>query len=185
MLFRLTTAAMLATLPVGAFAQATAKPAADSAKPVSRTELSDELNSDYADLDADKDGKVTGEEIKSRLVRKAEADLAVLKKARDDAFAKLDTDSDGSISKAEFEARAPLPAMKDASELATANLGRFDADKDGAITQEEFRAPTLTNFDKLDKNKDGTLSVAEQNASAPAAAAKKKPAIKQTPVISR
>jgi Ca2+-binding EF-hand superfamily protein len=185
MLVRLTAAALIATLPAAAFAQAAAKPAAAEAKPVSRSALSDELNADYADLDADKDGKVTGEEIKARLVRKAEADLAVLKKARDDAFAKLDTNNDGSISKAEFEARAPLPAMKDPTELATANLTRFDADKDGAVTQEEFRAPTLTNFDKLDKNKDGTLSVAEQQASAPAAAAKKKPAIKQTPVISR
>ena len=172
-------AVLAAALATTAAAQ---EPAAKEAKPVSRTELSDELNSDYADLDTDKDGKVTGEEIKARLVRKAEADLAVLKKARDEAFAKLDTNSDGTISKTEFEARAPLPAIKDATEMANANLGRFDADKDGAITQEEFRAPTLTNFDKLDKNKDGSLSVAEQKAPATAA---KKPAIKKTPAISR
>ena len=172
-------AVLAAALATTAMAQ---EPATKEAKPVSRTELSDELNSDYADLDTDKDGKVTGEEIKARLVRKAESDLAVLKKARDEAFAKLDTNSDGTISKTEFEARAPLPAIKDATEMANANLGRFDADKDGAITQEEFRAPTLTNFDKLDKNKDGSLSVAEQKAPATAA---KKPAIKKTPVISR
>jgi len=179
---RFIVAALVAALPGTAVAQEAAKPAADQAKPVSRTALSDELNADYADLDADKDGKVTGEEIKARLVRKTEADLAVLKKARDDAFAKLDTNGDGSISKAEFEARAPLPAVKDATEMANSNLGRFDADKDGAITQEEFRTPTLTNFDKLDKNKDGTLSVAEQKASVATA---KKPAIKKTPAISR
>lgn len=177
-------ALLVAALPAIATAQTAAKPAAaEEAKPVTRAVLSDELNADYADLDADKDGKVTGDEIKARLLHKAEADLAVLKKARDEAFAKLDTNSDGSISRAEFDARAPLPAIKDPTELANSNLSRFDADKDGSITQDEFRAPTLANFDKLDKNKDGTLSVAEQKATATAAA--KKPAIKKTPVISR
>ena len=175
---------MLATsaVPAAALAQEAARPAAE-AKPVSRTELSNELNADFADLDGDKDGKVTADEIKARLQRKAEADLAVLKKARDEAFAKLDTNSDGAISRAEFDEKAPLPTIKDAGELASANLGRFDADKDGSITQDEFRAPTLTNFDRLDKNKDGSLSVTEQKSTAAAAA--KKPAIKKTPVISR
>src|SRR5688572_25367245 len=121
-------------VPAAALAQEAARPAAE-AKPVSRTELSNELNADFADLDADKDGKVTADEIKGRLQRKAEADLAVLKKARDEAFAKLDTNSDGAVSRAEFDEKAPLPTIKDASELASANLGRFDADKDGSITQ--------------------------------------------------
>lgn len=178
-------AALIAALGGTAVAQEAAKPAAEEAKPVSRTELSDELNADYADLDGDKNGKVTGEEIKARLVRKAEADLAVLKKARDEAFARLDTDNNGTISKTEFEARAPLPTMKDPTELANSNLSRFDADKDGAITQEEFRTPTLANFDKLDKNKDGSLSVAEQKAQVAATAAAKKPMVKKTPVLSR
>ena len=174
-------AAAMAAGPL--MAQEAAKPAAaEEAKPVSRTELSDQLNADYADLDADKDGKVTGDEIKARLLRKAEADIAVLKKARDEAFAKLDTNADGTISRAEFDARAQLPTIKDPTEMANSNLSRFDADKDGSITQDEFRAPTLNNFDKLDKDKDGRLSLAEQKGSAPAA---KKPAIKKTPVISR
>jgi len=172
-----------AALPAATAAQEAAKPAAaEEAKPVSRTELSDQLDADYADLDTDKDGKVTGDEIKARLVRKAEADLEVLKKARDDAFAKLDTNSDGSISRAEFDAKAQLPTIKDPTELATSNLTRFDADKDGSITRDEFRAPTLSNFDKLDKDKNGTLSLAEQKSTAPAA---KKPAIKKTPAITR
>ena len=46
----------------------------------------------------------------------------------------------------------------------------------------------MANFDKLDKNKDGTLSVAEQKAPATAAASKapaKKPTVKETPPIGR
>ena len=175
-------AALAAATATAAAGQEPAKPAAAEAKPVTRTELSDELNSDFADLDADKDGKVTGEEIKARLIREAEADLAVLKKTRDEAFAKLDTDGDGSISRAEFDAKAQLPTIMDPSEKVASNLTRFDADKDGSITQDEFRAPTLTNFDRLDKNKDGTLSAAEQKPPVPA---KKRPTIKTTPAITR
>ena len=171
-----------ASMPAAALAQQAAKPAAEESQPISRTAISDKLNADYADLDADKDGKATPAEINARLVKGAEADLAMLKKARDEAFAKLDTNGDGSIGRAEFDAKAPLPTMKDPD--AKPFLDRFDADKDGSISKDEFRAPTLANFEKIDSNKDGTLSTAEQKASAPAAA-KKKPAVKQTPAITR
>ena len=180
---RVIVAAMVAMLAGTAAAQDSAKPAAEEAKPITRLEISDKLNADYADLDADKDGKATPAEINARLLKGAESDLAVLKKARDEAFGKLDTNSDGSISRAEFDARAPLPTIKEPK--AEPYLERFDANKDGVITQDEYRAPTLANFERMDKNKDGTVSVAEQQAPAAAGPAKKKPAIKQTPVISR
>src|SRR5687768_8044998 len=62
-------AVLAAALATAAMAQEpAARPGAEAAKPVSRTALSDELNSDYADLDTDKDGKVTADEIKTRLV---------------------------------------------------------------------------------------------------------------------
>ena len=175
--------AAAAAVPGIAAAQEPATPAAKEEKPVTRIAISDKLNSDYADLDADKDGKATAEEINARLVKTAEADVEVLRKARDDAFAKLDTDKDGTISKAEFEARAPLPKIKQPD--AKPFLDKFDADKDGAISQDEFRAPTLANFEKMDANKDGTLSLAEQKGPPPSATPKKKPAFKKTPPISR
>ena len=169
-----------AALPGLALAQTAAKPAEET-KPVTRLAISDKLNSDFTDLDADKDGKATPEEINARLVKSAEADLEVLKKVRDDSFAKLDTNGDGSITKAEFEAKAPLPTIKEPN--AQPFLDRFDANKDGSISQEEFRAPTLANFEKMDANKDGTLSVAEQKGPRPTA--KKKPTFKSTPAITR
>jgi hypothetical protein len=171
-----------AVLPGVASAQPAAKPQAEELKPITRLSISDKLNSDYANLDADKDGKATPEEINARLVKTAEADLEVLRKVRDDSFAKLDTNGDGSISKAEFEARAPLPTIKEPN--AKPFLDRFDSNKDGAISQEEFRAPTLANFEKMDANKDGTLSVAEQKGPRPTAT-KKKPTFKSTPAITR
>ena len=179
MLLQLTTAALIATLPVASYAQQAAKPAEET-QPITRSQISDKLDKDYADLDADHDGKATAEEINARLLKTAEADLAVIRKARDDAFAKLDTNGDGSISKAEFDGKAPLPTIKEPN--ATPFLERFDANKDGTISQDEFRAPTLANFERMDKNKDGLLTVAEQSAPAPTT---KKPAIKKTPAITR
>ena len=158
----------------------------DSSKPLARSEISAELDGDYADLDADKDGKVTPAEVSTRLVKSAEAKVEALKKERDAAFAKLDTNGDGSVSKAEFEAKATLPSIKDPD--AKPFLDRFDANKDGTISKDEFRAPTLANFDRFDKNKDGTLSVAERStasASAAGATTGRKPAVKKTPPIGR
>ena len=186
MFVRLTAIAFLASVPAIALAQ----PAGDDAKPLTRSEISAELDGDYADLDGDKDGKVTAAEVNSRLVKSAEAKVEVLKKERDAAFAKLDTNGDGSISKAEFETRAALPSIKDPD--AKPFLDRFDADKDGTISKDEFRTPTLANFDRLDKNKDGTLTPAERSSASASASTSpasatpaKKPTFKKTPVISR
>lgn len=177
---RLTAVAALATLPAIALAQ---QPAGET-KALTRAEISTELDGDYADLDADKDGKVTAAEVNTRLVKSAEAKVAELKKERDAAFARLDTNGDGSVSKAEFEAKAALPTIKEPD--AKPFLDKFDANKDGAISKDEFRTPTLANFDRLDKNKDGTLTPSERGSATTAAATPaKKPSFKKTPVIDR
>lgn len=176
MFARLTTALLLAAIPTTAMAQA---PAAAEDKPITRTQISAKLDSDYADLDTNKDGKVDTTEIDTRLVKSAEAELEVIKKERDAAFAKFDTDGNGTITRAEFDARAKLPTIKQPD--AKPFLGRFDANKDGTISKDEFRALTMNNFDKLDKNKDGTLSVAEQSAPTPT----KKTTVRETPPIGR
>jgi hypothetical protein len=179
-------ALMLAALPVAA---AAAQPEAkeEAEKPITRAEISAKLDADYADMDADKDGKVTAAEIDARLVKSAEAKIAEIKKERDAAFAKVDTNGDGNISRAEFDEKAKLPTVKQPD--AKPFLARFDADKDGSMTLEEFRAPTLANFTKLDANKDGTISPAEANAPEKTAAVPakpaKKPTFKNTPSITR
>ena len=123
-------------------------------------------------------------------MRGAEAELAEIKRKRDEAFAKLDTDGDGTITRAEFDERAKLPTIKDPDPKPF--LAQFDKDKDGSISKDEFRAPTLANFERLDSNDDGALSTAERQATAdrqataePAAKPTKKPAIKKTPPIGR
>lgn len=178
MFARLTAATLLASIPAAVMAQAPTT--ADENRPVTRTQISERLDTDYANLDADHNGKVDAAEINARLRTSAEADLEMIKKERDATFAKFDADSNGSISKAEFEAHAKLPTIKQPDPKPF--LDKFDANKDGAISKDEFRAPTISNFDRLDKNKDGTLSVAEQNGpTAPA----KKTTVKDTPPIGR
>ena len=175
-------AAMFALIPAAGLAQEAGEK--EAPKPVTRSELSAELDADYADMDGDKDGKVTPAEINTRLVKSAEAKIEVYRKEREAAFAKLDTNGDGTITKAEFEDKAKLPTIKEPD--AKPFLDRFDTNKDGAISKDEFRAPTLANFDKTDKNKDGTVTPAERS-SAPAATAStaKKPTFKKTPAINR
>ena len=184
MIARLTAAALLASIPAMAMAQAPA--GADESKAVTRAELSNRLDSDYADLDGNKDGKVDAAEINARLVKSAEAELEVIKKERDAAFAKFDTDGNGTISRAEFDARAKLPTVKEPD--AKPFLDRFDANKDGTISKDEFRTPTMSNFEKLDKDKDGTLSLAEQKGAATATVSKtpvRKTTVEETPPIGR
>jgi len=176
-------ALLLAALPVAALAaQQEAK--SDVEKPVTKAEVSAKLDADYADMDSNKDGKLTAAEIDARLVKSGEAKIEVLKKERDAAFAKLDANGDGSISHAEFNDKARLPTIKDAD--AKPFLDRFDADKDGEISLEEFRGPTLANFASMDLNHDGTVTPAEANAPEKTAAAPaKKPTFKNTPSITR
>ena len=184
MFARLTIATAMAAMSAAALAQAPTK--ADEDKPVTRIELSNRLDADYADLDANKDGKVDAAEINARLKKGAEADLEIIRKERDATFAKFDSDGNGQISKAEFEAHAKLPTIKEPD--AKPFLDRFDANKDGTISKDEFRAPTISNFERLDKDKDGTLSVAEQSSastSTPAKAPVKKAVVKETPPIGR
>lgn len=176
MIRRLSLAAAFALVSTAAFAQSDT----EQAKPISRADISAKLDSDYADLDANKDGKASADEIKARLKKGVEEDLAVISKQRDATFAKFDSNKDGSISRAEFNAAAPLPTAREAD--AAPVLSRFDANKDGVLTKDEFRAPTLANFDKMDVNKDGTLSLTEQSAEPSSA---KRPAPKQTPAIRR
>ena len=180
-------ALMLAAMPATATA-AQPEEKSDVEKPITKAEISARLDTDYADMDADKDGKLTAEEVNARLVKSAEAKVEELKKERDAAFAKIDANGDGTISRAEFDEKAKLPTIKQPD--AKPFLDRFDANKDGAITLEEFRGPTLANFAAMDANKDGTVTPEEAKAppkGAAAAPAKpaKKPTFKNTPSITR
>jgi Ca2+-binding EF-hand superfamily protein len=167
-------ALLLAAAPV---AVAAAQPEAGD-EPISKATLNAKLAADYADMDTDKNGKVTAAEVDARLVKSAETKIAAIKKERDAAFAKLDANNDGSVSRAEFDEKAKLPTVKQPD--AKPFLAQFDVNKDGAISLEEFRTPTLANFARLDLNKDGVLTPAEMKT-----ASTRKTTVKATPEITR
>lgn len=139
-------------------------------QPQTRSDVEARVKERFADLDANRDGVLTTEERKAQHESKRKA-------MNDRRFTTLDTNNDGSISRAEFDAghagRAGMrgeargkrmhggqsgPHMRDGSK----GFSRADSNHDGKLTQAEMTAQALARFDRLDANKDGTLSVEER-----------------------
>ena len=146
--------AVFASAP--AFAQATAPAAAP--QQVSRTQLSQQLDTEFKDLDSNKDGKLTKAEVQTAMTRRAgEAQTQVNQQAKA-LFDKIDTNHNGSISLAEFQAQEKVsvdPAKVEA------RIQQLDTNKDGSVSAEEYRNGTLSQFDRVDTNHDGVVSAAE------------------------
>ena len=133
---------------------AQAAPSAPAAQPIRRAVFLQNMDSDFAKMDGNHDGKISKQEIETW--QRANA-LAEIMARNHDIFLQLDTNHDGQLSAQEFGAfhAEPPPAN------GTPMLQHFDANKDGVISQVEFRAGTLANFDRLDVNKDGVVDAAE------------------------
>jgi Ca2+-binding EF-hand superfamily protein len=104
---------------------------------------------DFAEADADKDGKVT------------EAELRAWRAAR---TAALDADGDGKISEAELVASSLRAAEARATRRARQMISRLDADGDGALSAAELLAGGQMQgafFDRIDRDGDGALTEAE------------------------
>lgn len=161
MLYRplLILSASIAPLGIGAAANAQA-PAAATAKPVARTDLVREITANYKEADTNNDGAITAAEIAAAQTRGYQSAEAQFVKRRGEVFGKLDTNKDGQLSAAEFNAGSPVPQRRqtDPAQL----LGQLDANKDQKVTVAEFGATTLANFDRVDLNRDGIVSLDEQ-----------------------
>jgi Ca2+-binding EF-hand superfamily protein len=143
------------------FAQASGAPAAP--QQISRAQLSGQLDTEFKDLDANKDGKLTKAEIQTAMTRRAgEAQTQVNQQAKA-LFDKIDTNHNGSISLAEFQAQEKVsidPAKVEA------RVQQLDTNKDGSVSAEEYRNGTLSQFDRVDANHDGVVSAAEASGGA-------------------
>jgi len=78
--------------------------------------------------------------------------------AQTDAFEKADLNKDGNIDREEYE------------KAITSKFDQYDANKDGVIEKHEFNVPkdskTTTEFEFLDRDKDGKLNMDEFKAGA-------------------
>lgn len=139
--------------PAPLLAQAAAAPAA---QPLARATFISTMDGEFRKVDGNKDGQLTRIEIEQFQTAANRARAQLRSRA---LFARLDADKNGQISAAEF-AKLPLnPPKADAS-----GLLKFDTSKDGKVSLLEHRTATLANFDRLDIDKDGSVSAAEMKA---------------------
>ena len=150
------------SLPVAAAAQSGA-PQSGAAKPaqqMTRSALSAQLDSSFGNLDTNKDKSLNKAEVEAAQARNVAEAKAEIAKRVEAEFSRLDGNKDGQLSLAEFRGAAATPRIPPIDEL----MKQLDRNSDGKITQEEYRTLPLANFDRLDTNKDGTISAAEQSA---------------------
>jgi Ca2+-binding EF-hand superfamily protein len=123
-------------------------------------------------LDLNHDGQITTAEAEAARSQRVQAKGGKPAKANATAFgglfARADTNKDGVITKAEFDTMGQQ--MKARMEKAGMNRGHMgsrmfetaDTNKDGKISLAEMQAVTLSRFDKLDLNHDGTVTPDER-----------------------
>jgi hypothetical protein len=147
--------------PVAVAAQSNAPAGTPAApQPVTRSALSSQIDASFSRLDSNADKSLSTAEIEAAQKRQVAEAQSVMTKRLEAEFAKLDGNRDGQLSLAEFKAAAPTPKTAPAADL----LVQLDKNKDGKVTQDEFRSVPLANFDRMDTNKDGTISEAEKSA---------------------
>lgn len=130
--------------------------------PTTRAEVIKLLDARFAKIDSNGDGGLTSAELQTIEAQVIASQKAQLAGAVQRAFAKLDTNKDGRLSIEEYGAAAPKMDVKPADNAAEL-VRLLDTDKNGKISAEEFKRRTLAGFDKLDTNKDGTVTVAERS----------------------
>jgi Ca2+-binding EF-hand superfamily protein len=166
-------------------------------EPLTRAQLSADLDQSYKRLDSNNDGSFTKAEYlsaRAEFEKKAVAELTQMLTAEFNeldankdkavvaaeiaakipaqgdgkaALARIDGDKNGKISLTEY--LAPARNLK-ASADTDARIRNWDGDGNGQITLAEYKGSALARFDSMDKNRDGkiTKDEAEPAASAPA-----------------
>ncbi len=166
---------LFAGAAVAAAGVAIAQPAAP---PAPRAELTRDQVAANADqrfqrLDANRDGRVTAEELR-QLAEQRRATMQQRRTERhDQAFDRLDTNRDGQISREEFGQRMAMRGQGERRGMRGmrgprgqagpgARMGMAVLGQNGAITAQEFRDRALQRFDRMDANRDGRIGPEER-----------------------
>ena len=162
-------AALLATAGA-ALAQPAARP--DRNADVTRQQVIERADQRFARLDVNNDGRATPEEARQAGEQRRTQHAGQM-------FDRLDANNDGSISRAEFDQARQQRAEHRAERGPRAGMrgghgggagmrgmhgerGRMLFGEQGFITREQMRERALARFDRLDANRDGTLTAAER-----------------------
>jgi len=154
--------ALLFASSAPAFAQAAAP--AQGPQPLSKATFMQRIDNAFVAVDSNKDGFADRAELEAAENKGLAARKQALLKEREAAFRKLDADKNGTLTLQEFNAVASAQALPKADVAPL--LNRMDTNKDGKISLAENRGPAMAQFDRADTNKDGTLSVDEERAAA-------------------
>lgn len=162
-MFRIITASVIAFATASSALAQSAPAATQSADsiPTTRAEVMKVLDARFTAIDANHDGVLTPAELQAIEAQVIQNQRAEIASAAQRAFAKLDTNKDGRLSVEEFSAAAPK-VVASPTDNAAELVKLLDADKNGKISNDEFKQRTLAGFDKLDANKDGTVTPAER-----------------------
>jgi Ca2+-binding EF-hand superfamily protein len=171
--FALTGAAVAALIAFPAFAQQSAP-----VKPnPTRAAIQAGVQAEFAKVDTNKDGFVTGAEAQAATAAARSAFQALRTENRAELFTRLDTNKDGALTRAEFEAPPAAQAAGQARNrqaerqrrsgamaglmFAPTRFQAMDANKDGKVSLAEASVQGLARFDRIDANRDGIISPEE------------------------
>jgi len=135
---------------------------------ITRQQVIERTEQRFARLDLNDDGRLTREEAgQAREQRRAER--------ADRAFERLDLNGDGNVSRAEFDQARAQRAERRAehgerrggrfmrrAHRAHAMRGEGLFGEQGFVTREQFQERALARFDRLDVDRNGTVTVAER-----------------------
>jgi Ca2+-binding EF-hand superfamily protein len=147
-------------------------PAGSPAKTITRADFVKQAANEFAAIDVAHKGFITNADLAAAVLKSRQQRVAQLRSNLDAEFTKLNTSHSGQLSKAEFMAAAPQAPTTPPDPAKV--IAQLDANKDGKVSLDEYRSPILAQFDKIDTNRDGTISAAESAARAKPAKATKK-----------
>lgn len=153
--FRIVISSVVVSFASAGMAQVAPRPTV--AEPVPRAIFITTMDEEFKRMDANKNGVLTRKEIED--FQRAAATLAAQRRNQQ-LFAELDKDRNGVLTAAEF---ASLP-MNMPPVNAAPVLAQTDGNRDGQVTLVEYRTGKLTNFDRMDADKDGVVSQSEMRA---------------------
>lgn len=152
--------ALAVASPATAQSAAGAAPS-EGSTPNTRSEVIKALDARFAKVDANGDRSLSAAELQTVETQVIARQKTELGQAVERSFAKLDANKDGRLTLEEYRAAAPAIGARPA-ENAAAMVKLLDTDKNGKLSSDEFKRRTLFIFDRLDANKDGTVTGEER-----------------------